>query len=202
MEIFMKNNQILVTFFSVLISTSSFAAGGLVSDSSGGFVKTTTGCLYFGNLSEVTQECPSAMTKKMPKKVMADSMAETKKTPVDAPKPIVKKIIGLDGVNFKTGSNELTGASLNTLDSVAQELKANPDTKIIVAGHTDNRGDTLNNLKLSQARAEAVRDHLIGQGVGAHQLVARGYGDTEAIASNDTPEGRAKNRRVELRILK
>jgi len=219
----MKNNTLIATaFVSAFLSTSALSYGGLVTDSSGGVVNTATGCLHYGKLSDANNKCPTnTATKKMPMKApMAmsemkhdamkhDAMKheqmmhdDMKKSEMSAPAPVVKNIISLDGVNFKTGSNQLTGASLNTLDSVAQSLKANPATKIIVAGHTDNTGDAQKNLKLSQARAEAVREHLISQGVSAKQLVARGYGDAEAIASNDTSAGRSKNRRVELRILK
>jgi len=214
----MNKTTLLTTgLVSALLSTAAFSYGGLATDASGAIVRTNYGCLHYGNPSEVDGGCPSASgTEKMPMKavmakpkMMKPKMAKPvvkkpvmAKTEMAAPEPIVKKIISLDGVTFKTGSNQLTGASLNTLDSVAQSLIANPDTKIIVAGHTDNTGDALKNLKLSQARAEAVREHLITQGVGAKQLVARGYGDTQAVSSNDTTTGRSKNRRVELRILK
>ncbi len=225
----MKNKQILVALITGIISTSALSGyGGHVIDASGKIVNAKPNCLHFGKPAatecdlnkakmpmkamnkamptKVVKKAPMKMTKKAPMKKPVKMVAKVKpiakKVAVVAPKPVVKKIISLDGVTFKTGSNKLTGGSLKTLDSAAQKLKANPNTKIIVAGHTDSRGDTLKNLKLSQARAEAVLKHLITQGVGANQLVAKGYGDTEAVASNDTSEGRAKNRRVELRILK
>lgn len=129
-------------------------------------------------------------------------MAAANRTPAPAPAPVVKQVINLEGVNFETSSNKLTGGSLNTLDSVAQELKANPGIKIVVEGHTDSRGDASFNQMLSQKRAEAVRDQLISQGISANSISAKGFGENRAIATNDTSTGRAKNRRVELRILK
>ncbi len=207
----MKHNQLLVTaIISTVLSTSAFSYGGFVKDSYGNYVQSISGCVYYGDISAVKEQCPLTATPKAPmqadsKPAMAkesSNMAANVNSNMAAPEPVVKEVINLDGVTFKTGSNQLTGASLNTLDSVAQQLKAKPGTKIIVVGHTDNRGDSSKNLKLSQARAETVMEHLITQGVGASQLTARGYGDTEAVASNDTNEGRAKNRRVELRILK
>jgi outer membrane protein OmpA-like peptidoglycan-associated protein len=71
---------------------------------------------------------------------------------------------------------------------------------IEVAGHTDNSGDPSSNLQLSQQRAAAVRDYLISQGVAPTSLVAKGYGDTRPVGSNDTDEGKFHNRRIEFTI--
>jgi outer membrane protein OmpA-like peptidoglycan-associated protein len=81
-------------------------------------------------------------------------------------------------------------------------IKAHPDKRILVAGYTDNVGDSDSNLKLSTARAEAVREWLIeASGITATQFAIQGYGDTRPIASNDTEAGRAKNRRVEITLV-
>jgi OOP family OmpA-OmpF porin len=80
-------------------------------------------------------------------------------------------------------------------------MKANPDVKVEIQGHTDSRGSLALNERLSQQRAEAVRDYLIGQGIAAERLTARGYGPHNPIASNETADGRAQNRRVELKPL-
>jgi outer membrane protein OmpA-like peptidoglycan-associated protein len=69
---------------------------------------------------------------------------------------------------------------------------------IEVAGHTDSRGSDAYNIKLSQRRAEAVRDYLISKGIAADRLSAKGYGESQPVADNATDEGRFKNRRVEL----
>lgn len=107
----------------------------------------------------------------------------------------------LEGVTFATNSAELTGNSATILDRVAQSLAANPEVRVRVVGHTDNTGSTAYNVQLSQRRAESVRDYLVGQGVAAGQLEAVGVGPQSPIASNDTEEGRARNRRVELELI-
>ena len=107
----------------------------------------------------------------------------------------------LEGVTFATGRAELTDASKAILLTVAQSLVANPGIRVEVAGHTDNTGPRAVNERLSQARAEAVRDFLIRNGVAQGRLTAHGYGPNQPVASNATAAGRAQNRRVELRRL-
>lgn len=110
-----------------------------------------------------------------------------------------KPTLVLEGVTFATGSAELTGDSRTVLDIVAESLKGNPDVTVEVAGHTDITGSAALNRRLSQARAESVRDYLISRGVTAARLTARGYGPDNPVADNGTVAGRQKNRRVELR---
>jgi outer membrane protein OmpA-like peptidoglycan-associated protein len=110
-----------------------------------------------------------------------------------------KKSLVLEGVNFVTNSAELTPESKAILDHVAQSLKDWPGVKVEIEGHTDSVADPAYNMDLSQRRAESVLHYLESRGVASSRLSARGYGETHPIASNDTPEGRAKNRRVELR---
>jgi outer membrane protein OmpA-like peptidoglycan-associated protein len=188
---------------SSVISTPAIAYGGLAHDSSGNPVKTGHGgCLVYGK-PEMSgcQSMDKMPMKAMDKKPMA--MAPKKHDAMGMnDEPVVKEVINLKGVTFKTGSDELNASSYVRLNISAVNLNRNPELKVIIAGHTDNTGDTLNNLKLSQKRAEAVRVYLISRGVDASRLTARGYGDTEPTASNDSAEGRAKNRRVELRIQK
>ncbi len=109
--------------------------------------------------------------------------------------------INLKGVNFETGSAVLTAASLPILDEAAATLKKYPDLKIEVGGHTDSSGDKTANEKLSQSRAEAVMKYLAEKGAKAELLSAKGYGPSAPLADNTTPEGKAQNRRVELKIL-
>ena len=110
-------------------------------------------------------------------------------------------VIRLEGVTFETGSARLTPASLTILDEVAETLRKNPDVRVEVAGHTDDRGRRDFNVKLSRQRAEAVRDYLVNKGIAADRLSARGYGPDQPAADNASAEGRAMNRRVELKIL-
>lgn len=105
----------------------------------------------------------------------------------------------LEGVTFASNRATLTGNSTSVLDRVADGLKANPDVRIEIGGHTDRTGDDAHNMKLSEARAAAVRDYLVSQGVDRSRIEVRGYGETMPVADNETAEGRAKNRRVELK---
>ncbi|UCC83107.1 MAG: DUF11 domain-containing protein [Gemmatimonadota bacterium] len=107
----------------------------------------------------------------------------------------------LEGVNFEFDRSDLTPESLPILDRVAELLLANPAVRVEVAGHTDIRGSHAYNMWLSMARANSVRDYLIGRGVAAERMEASGYGPDEPIDTNDTAWGRANNRRVELRRI-
>jgi len=106
----------------------------------------------------------------------------------------------LRGVTFKTNSAVITPTSKLVLDSAVAYLKARPNAAAEVRGHTDSVGNDEANMRLSKARAEAVRDYLIAGGIDAGRLTANGYGETEHIAPNDTAVGREQNRRVTLRI--
>ena len=110
--------------------------------------------------------------------------------------------ITLEGVTFKLGSAKLKSSSLAILDAAANTIKSNPNLKIQIEGHTDNQGWTGANKRLSQTRANAVMIHLIRKGVKAENLSAKGYGESRPITTNDTKAGRAKNRRVDLKIIK
>ena len=107
----------------------------------------------------------------------------------------------LRGVNFEWGRSALTLDSYAVLDQVAEALIANPEIRIEIAGYTDGTGSPALNVRLSEARAAAVRAYLASQGVPPDRMVARGYGATGFIASNTTAAGRAQNRRVELHKL-
>jgi outer membrane protein OmpA-like peptidoglycan-associated protein len=132
-----------------------------------------------------------------------------KGTPVDATGcPKSERLFGdkrttliLEGVNFEHDSAILTSASTEVLDRVAQSLNDWPEVRVEVGGHTDSTGSDGYNLGLSERRAKAVYEYLIGEGVAAGRMTSRGYGEANPIADNSTSTGRAKNRRVELRKL-
>lgn len=111
------------------------------------------------------------------------------------------KAISLSGIYFVTDSAELKSESIAVLVATADTLNANPGVVVEIAGHTDSTGDANYNQNLSDRRANAVKDHLISQGVDGSRLSASGYGESQPVADNSTSEGRAQNRRVELRVL-
>lgn len=104
----------------------------------------------------------------------------------------------LNDVNFEFDSAELTANARNILNGVAERLVNNPDVRVSIEGHTDSRGSAEYNKDLSQRRAESVTTYLAQRGVGANRMRAVGYGEERPIASNETDQGRAQNRRVEL----
>ncbi len=112
----------------------------------------------------------------------------------------VTERIDLPGVHFAFDSARLTTESHSILDEAAEILKKHDALIVIVAGHTDHTGTERYNQGLSERRAGAVREYLIGRGVSGERMTARGYGESRPIAGNDTREGRAQNRRVELVI--
>lgn len=112
-----------------------------------------------------------------------------------------RKTLILEGVNFETGSATLTSEAQAILDGVAEALVAHDTIRVQVTGHTDNTGGRALNQRLSRDRAESVRQYLVSKGVPEDRLTARGMGPDEPVASNRTAEGRAQNRRVELRRL-
>jgi outer membrane protein OmpA-like peptidoglycan-associated protein len=122
-------------------------------------------------------------------------------TPVDALGCSEAARIVLRGVNFKTDSDELTDESLAILDGVASTLSAHPQIRVMVAGHTDSDGEDAYNKDLSQRRAQSVVNYLADNGVKRDNLIAMGYGEERPVADNDTAEGKAQNRRVELNRL-
>ena len=105
-------------------------------------------------------------------------------------------------IYFDLGKATIQERSLPLLDEIAALIVAHPELRLIrVEGHTDSEGADMVNLRLSQARAEAVRKHLIAKGVQPSRLDARGFGEMYPIAPNDLPSGRAQNRRVEFVIV-
>jgi OOP family OmpA-OmpF porin len=120
---------------------------------------------------------------------------------VDAVGCIVEQTVILRAVNFDFGSDKLTAEARSTLDQLAQSLVTQPGLELQIAGHTDSLGPASYNLTLSQKRANAVRNYLIAHDVKASRLKAEGFGEFNPIASNETEEGRAQNRRVEFKVI-
>lgn len=107
----------------------------------------------------------------------------------------------LDNVHFDTDKATLRPDSYRQLTELLEYLQRHPDIKVEIAGHTDNTGTDAHNLKLSQDRANTIRNYLLGKGIKPAQVNAKGYGSSVPVADNNTEEGRQQNRRTELRIL-
>jgi len=108
-------------------------------------------------------------------------------------------VITLSGsVLFASAKSDLLPGAQQKLATVADSLTKDPDSKLVVEGHTDSQGGSFSNQELSQRRADAVRSYLISHGISANRVTAQGFGATRSIADNTSPEGRANNRRVEI----
>jgi len=105
----------------------------------------------------------------------------------------------MKNVHFAFDSAQLTPQSKASLDDALEILQRHKDLVVEVAGHTDSVGTEAYNQSLSQRRAKAVREYLVAHGIAAERLTSKGYGESEPVADNATDEGRAMNRRVELR---
>jgi OmpA-OmpF porin, OOP family len=111
------------------------------------------------------------------------------------------KTFVLDDCNFETGKSTLEESSYTVLNELVAYLVRKDDERIELGGHTDNVGSAASNLKLSQDRANVVRDYLLSKGIAPERVYAKGYGMTVPIEDNKTAEGRAHNRRTEVKIL-
>jgi outer membrane protein OmpA-like peptidoglycan-associated protein len=113
----------------------------------------------------------------------------------------IPNALNLVGVNFDDGKDNLRPESTRILNEAVEILKRYPGLKIEIAGHTDSRDSDLRNQILSEKRAQAVMQYFVENGIDASRLQTKGYGESMPISGNDTPEGRFKNRRVELLSL-
>lgn len=112
------------------------------------------------------------------------------------------RVYTVDNINFQFDKAYLLPDSINLLDRVLRIMQENPSMKLEIRGHTDNIGDAAYNMKLSQRRADAVAEYMIKHGISPERLIAKGFGETKAIAPNDTNVNRAKNRRTEFVFTK
>ena len=110
------------------------------------------------------------------------------------------KVTFTDKILFETGKSELSSASRASLKKFAESLAQSPETNVAIYGHTDNTGSRKINQELSEERAQAVANYLIGQKIDPSRLTTRGLAYDDPIADNSTEEGRAQNRRVEILI--
>jgi len=130
---------------------------------------------------------------------MKQVLVRTRQKPVAI--RIEKSKLVLPPIFFETGKTRILEQSYMVLDSVALFMQDRPDMRIRIEGHTDSIFEEEYNMILSRGRAKAVRAYLIEHGVDARRLEAKGFGESRPIATNETEEGRSKNRRVEFIVL-
>jgi outer membrane protein OmpA-like peptidoglycan-associated protein len=108
----------------------------------------------------------------------------------------------LNNIFFETNKSDILPSSYPEMDRLADIMKEHPEMKIELSGHTDNVGSDADNIKLSQARSESVMKYLVNKGISNDRLITKGYGESRPVETNEHEAGRAKNRRMEFRILK
>lgn len=131
---------------------------------------------------------------------VAEAPAPPAPEPPPAPAPVKQKLV-LRGVKFDFNKATIRPDAKPILDEAVATLKQSSGVTIAVDGYTDSTGTDAYNLRLSQRRARAVADYLAAHGLDAKRMTVEGFGETHPVASNDTEEGRAQNRRVELRVV-
>jgi len=110
-------------------------------------------------------------------------------------------VLTVGDVLFSTGKADVAAGGLRSIDKLAEFLKKNPNRNLLIEGHTDNTGNEDFNLKLSQQRADAVRDQLVSRGIAPERITTKGYGPKYPAVDNDSAAGRQQNRRVEVLVL-
>lgn len=110
-------------------------------------------------------------------------------------------VLTIGDVLFATGKADITSGAKRSMDKLAEFLKAQPARNVVIEGYTDSVGSDNYNLELSEKRAESAKNELVERGVAAERITTRGFGKRDPVASNDSPEGRKLNRRVEVIIL-
>lgn len=150
-------------------------------------------------MQEVVRAKPEPQTEEPQ---MAEGSAEDQlQQLISNPQTNQNQAITLDKIFFDTGSARLKSTSLPQIEAVAKQLMANGKTKILIRGHSDNTGSAQQNSLLSLSRSSSMKEALSQMGVEASRIRIEGVGPLEPIASNDTAEGRKKNRRIELIVI-
>jgi len=143
---------------------------------------------------KTAREAAEAKSKDMLARLAAANAAAVK----EEPRGTVITMAG--GVLFASNKSQLLPGAQNSLDQVAEAIKSQDDKKVLIEGHTDSRGSDATNQALSKARADAVGSFFISKGVPADRVTTAGLGPSRPVADNNTAEGRANNRRVEIVI--
>ncbi len=156
------------------------------------FLKRLTGLTNCGSLRSAADISSNFEVQQLAKNVFVGAgPAPVAASPCDG-------VVRLQGIEFAFDRAEIRSSSAPVLDAAADQLRQCPDIKINIGGHTDSIGSDAYNRGLSQRRAAATRDYLVGKGLDAGRFTAEGFGESRPVADNGTDAGRARNRRVEL----
>ncbi len=137
----------------------------------------------------------------LPKLIRLDSTLAKGKSTIELHSIAKGETINLENVLFLRGTSNLVLGSEEELNLVVEVMMDNPNLKILLKGHTDNTGDQVRNVKLSEARVRTVKEYILSKGISAYRVIGKGFGGIQPIASNETEETRKLNRRVEFEIL-
>ena len=184
-----------------VISTTVDAAGNTISNIAGGIVDASGNVVNaFGEVigSFFDWSLPNGTKLSIPEGGFENDLLDY----IKEGKFEAGKYYALDRLYFNTGSSSLSDDSVNQIENIASIMKAYPEVKILLRGHTDNTGSVNGNNVLSGKRAAAVKVKLVEKGIEASRLETKGMGSVEPIADNATPEGRSKNRRIDASIIK
>ena len=132
---------------------------------------------------------------------VADEPSQSVKLTLRYKRELAQKPFILSGVNFDTAKATIRPESFSRLDTVVEFMVHKKNARVEISGHTDNVGNAAANKTLSEKRAQACRNYIVSKGIDKKRLDAIGFGDERPIASNDTDEGRQKNRRIEAKEL-
>jgi len=174
------------------------------------------GFLYYFSKGSPSQKCdlysgvtvsspsPNQLTIQDVEKIVKENLPKEiiKEVVVEKPAPLADKKWVLVGVNFEINSANINKESFPILLNAIQVLTEHPDMHIVIRGHTDNTGSDAYNLVLSERRAKIVKEYLVANGIDAERIDAKGFGETDPIANNNTLEGRTLNRRIEFKVKK
>lgn len=141
-----------------------------------------------------------AETEAAQQRAASEQAAAERAVEADACENRLSEIAARGVIEFETSSAAIAQTALPTLDELVAAIADCKGLKVTVEGHTDNTGVPEKNASLSEARAKSVADYIVGKGIEADRVAAKGFGASQPVAANDTPEGRAKNRRIVFQV--
>lgn len=147
-----------------------------------------------------TPSAPAATQQETPPAETPPAAPPAEEKPVETTPPVAKPNFNFSNIQFEFNSVVLKTGSYQILDRVVSEMKKDPSAKFTLNGHSSAEGTEEHNMSLSVDRANAVKTYLVNGGISAANLSTNGYGESKPVASNATEEGRALNRRVEIKV--